>query len=154
MSILFLPIILILAFASITIKKTVPAILTFMMMMFLLGIYYISEHTNTLLGLFQIFVYTGGIVVLTLFGVSVIGSEFPKEKIRPLSIIFSLIVFILLAYLITIKIDIDVITTNSTDNSLFAKNYSDFLLIFALIGSSLLYGSVKMIAQIHSKRKR
>ncbi|WP_456479262.1 NADH-quinone oxidoreductase subunit J family protein, partial [Nautilia sp.] len=82
MSVLILALAVILAVMALTQKNTVSAVLAFVMMMFLLGVYYILMDEK-LLGLFQIFVYTGGIVVLTLFGVTVIGSKFPKFEIRP-----------------------------------------------------------------------
>ena len=56
MNILILVAIIILAISSISIKKTVPAMVSFFMMMFLLGVYYIILDEK-LLGLLQIFVY-------------------------------------------------------------------------------------------------
>jgi len=96
-SFLLLTAVVILAVMSITVKRTVPAVLSFAILMFLLGLYYIG-YGEKLLGLFQIFVYTGGIVVLMLFGVTVIGTKFPEEKGRPWAV--TSIVLITIGFLI------------------------------------------------------
>jgi len=97
MSVLILALAIILAVMSLAQKNTVPAVIAFVMMMFLLGIYYIVMGEK-LLGLFQIFVYTGGIVVLTLFGVTVVGSKFPKFTLRPWAV--SIVTLVLIGLMI------------------------------------------------------
>ena len=96
-SFLLLTAVIILAVMSITVKRTVPAVLSFAILMFLLGLYYIG-YGEKLLGLFQIFVYTGGVVVLMLFGVTVIGTKFPEEKGRAWAV--TSIVLIAIGFLI------------------------------------------------------
>jgi len=155
MTLLLLTIVLILAAASLMIKKSVPAMISFALMMFLLGIYYFSLDAK-LLGLFQIFVYTGGIVVLMLFGVTIIGVEFPKAASRPWAAASALLVFALLSTLFfravhTLKIVADQPTE---EVNLFAHSFSDMVILFALIGASLLYGTIKMTGQLKSRRSK
>ena len=155
MTLLLLTIILALAIASLTLKKSVPSIISFAMMMFLLGIYYITLDAK-LLGLFQIFVYTGGIVVLMLFGVTIIGVEFPKAKNRPWAAASALLVFVVLSLLFyralpTLQLIAD---KPVEDIHLFAASFSDMVILFALIGSSLLYGTVKMAGMLSAKKPR
>ena len=155
MTLLLLTIVLILAAASLMIKKSVPAMISFALMMFLLGIYYFSLDAK-LLGLFQIFVYTGGIVVLMLFGVTIIGVEFPKAASRPWAAASALLVFALLSTLFfravhTLKIVADQPTE---EVNLFAHSFSDMVILFALIGASLLYGTIKMTGQLKSRRNK
>jgi len=82
MNIVILTIVLALAIASLNLKKSIASLISFALMMLVLGIYYISLDEK-LLGLFQIFVYTGGIGVLMLFGITLIGVEFPITKKNP-----------------------------------------------------------------------
>ena len=153
MSILILLSVVILAIASITIKKTVPAMIAFAMMMFMLGIYYMVLDEK-LLGLLQVFVYTGGIVVLMLFGITVIGPEFPEAKKRPWAIVSTLLVAVALAYLVLVLFpDQQTIAADPDDQAkIFAEHYADFALIFALVGSSLLYGTMKVAKLLTAKR--
>jgi NADH-quinone oxidoreductase subunit J len=152
MSLLILVAVLILALASITLNKTVPAMIAFAMMMFLLGLYYLLLDEK-LLGLLQVFVYTGGIVVLMLFGITVIGAEFPPAKARPWAIVAAVSVgaalsYVVLAWLPHPAIVHDGLTQQASD---FSQHYADLVLIFALIGASLLYGSMKMLRFLRSK---
>ena len=155
MTLLLLTIVLILAAASLMIKKSVPAMISFALMMFLLGIYYISLDAK-LLGLFQIFVYTGGIVVLMLFGVTIIGVEFPKAASRPWAAASAFLVFALLSTLFFRAVDtLKTVAGQPTEEiDLFAHNFSDMVILFALIGASLLYGTIKMTGQLKSKRRK
>ncbi len=155
MTLLLLTAILALAVASLTLKKSVPAIVSFAMMMFLLGIYYMGLDAK-LLGLFQVFVYTGGIVVLMLFGVTIIGVEFPKAKTRPWAAASALLVFVMLSllfYRALPKLQ-QVSQKPVEDIRLFAADFSDMVILFALIGSSLLYGTVKMAGMLSAKKTR
>lgn len=155
MNILILTIVFILAVASLMIKKSVPAMISFALMMFLLGIYYFSLDAK-LLGLFQIFVYTGGIVVLMLFGVTIIGVEFPKASSRPWAAASALLVFVLLSTLFFRALDtLKKVANKPTEEvNLFAHNFSDMVILFALIGASLLYGTIKMTGQLKSRRSK
>jgi NADH-quinone oxidoreductase subunit J len=155
MNILLLTIVLILAVASLVIKKSVPAMISFALMMFMLGLYYMNIDAK-LLGLFQIFIYTGGIVVLLLFGITIIGIEFPKAKVRPWSALSAALVF---AMLVTIFFrglnSLTKVANEPTEElNLFAHSFSDMVILFALIGSSLLYGTIKMTTVLHSKRRK
>ncbi len=155
MTLLLLAAILALAIASLTLKKSVPAIVSFAMMMFLLGIYYMGLDAK-LLGLFQVFVYTGGIVVLMLFGVTIIGVEFPKAKTRPWAAASALLVFVVLSvlfYRALPKLQ-QVSQKPVEDIRLFAADFSDMVILFALIGSSLLYGTVKMAGMLSAKKRK
>ncbi len=155
MTILLLSIVLILAAASLMIKKSVPAIISFALMMFVLGIYYMSLDAK-LLGLFQIFIYTGGIVVLMLFGVTIIGIEFPKAASRPWAAFSALVIFGLLVTLFLRHVPtlIRGVSQPTEDVTLFSSNFSDLVIIFALIGSSLLYGTIKMAGVLKARRSR
>jgi len=155
MTLLLLTAVLMLAAASLIIKRSVPAMISFALMMFLLGLYYISLDAKVL-GLFQIFIYTGGIVVLMLFGVTIIGVEFPKAASRPWAAFSALLVFIVLSTLFFRGVDTLVQTSDQpTENiHLFAQNFSDIVILFALIGSSLLYGTIKMAATLKTKRSK
>jgi len=146
---------LLLAIGSLVIKKSVPAVISFILMMFVLGLYYISLDAK-LLGLFQIFIYTGGIMVLMLFGVTIIGLEFPKIKQKPINAIGAFAFFILLTTLFfKVKDKLQVVDTKHIENiELFSKNFSDYVLIFALIGSSLLYATVKMSSTLKKRKVR
>jgi len=153
MTILLLTIVLILAAASLTLKKSVPAIISFAMMMLLLGLYYIGLDAK-LLGLFQIFVYTGGIVVLMLFGVTIIGVEFPEAKNRPWAAASAFLVFVVLSVLFFRAVPKlqTAVAKPVEDAALFAADFSDMVILFALIGSSLLYGTVKMASMLRAKK--
>ena len=155
MTLLLLTIILALAIASLTLKKSVPSIISFAMMMFLLGIYYITLDAK-LLGLFQIFVYTGGIVVLMLFGVTIIGVEFPKVKTRPWAAASALLFFAVISVLFYRALPKLLLLSDKPveDIHLFAASFSDMVILFALIGSSLLYGTVKMAGMLSAKKVR
>ncbi|BAF71807.1 NADH-quinone oxidoreductase subunit J family protein [Sulfurovum sp. NBC37-1] len=155
MSLLLLTVVLILAAASLMIKKSVPAMISFALMMFLLGIYYVTLDAK-LLGLFQIFVYAGGIVVLMLFGVTIIGVEFPKAASRPWAAVSAFLVFVLLTVLFFRAVDtLKKVAGQPTEKvDLFAHSFSDMVILFALIGASLLYGTIKMTGQLKSKRSK
>ena len=155
MTLLLLTAVLALAIASLTLKKSVPAIVSFAMMMFLLGIYYMSLDAK-LLGLFQVFVYTGGIVVLMLFGVTIIGVEFPKVRTRPWAAASALLVFVMLSLLFYRALPkLPMVSEKPVENiRLFAADFSDMVILFALIGSSLLYGTVKMAGMLSAKKAK
>jgi NADH-quinone oxidoreductase subunit J len=155
MTLLLLTAVLALAIASLTLKKSVPAIVSFAMMMFLLGIYYMSLDAK-LLGLFQVFVYTGGIVVLMLFGVTIIGVEFPKVRTRPWAAASALLVFVMLSLLFYRALPkLQMVSEKPVENiRLFAADFSDMVILFALIGSSLLYGTVKMAGMLSAKKAK
>lgn len=155
MNIVFLTIVLVLAIASLTLKKSIASLITFALMMLILGVYYITLDEK-LLGLFQIFVYTGGIAVLMLFGITLIGTEFPHTKKNPWTAFVAFLFFVFIVALFwnnhTLLIAHGAGVVESKE--LFANSYSDFVLIFALIGSSLLYGTIKMIQVIKPKRRK
>lgn len=155
MNLLLLSVVLILAVSSLVIKKSVPAIISFTLMMFLLGLYYIGLDAK-LLGLFQIFVYTGGIMVLMLFGVTIIGVEFPEAKSRPWAAFSAFLVFVALSALFLRSVEtLTTLTDQKTEDIyLFAAEFSDFVIIFALIGSSLLYGTIKMAGMLKARRSQ
>ena len=155
MNIVFLVIVLALAIASLTLKKSIASLISFALMMLVLGLYYIYLDEK-LLGLFQIFVYAGGISVLMLFGITLIGTEFPHAKANPWTAFASVLFFIMIVTLYwdnhTVLAINDVIVVEP--KGLFASAYSDFVIIFALIGSSLLYGTIKMVQVLKPKRKK
>ncbi len=155
MSIALLSAVILLAIGALVIKKTVPAIISFVLMMAVLGLYYISLDAK-LLGLFQIFVYTGGIMVLMLFGVTIIGMEFPKATLRPYAALSAFLLFISLSALLFKNLDnLTLMTQAKTEEvRLFTHGFSDYLLVFALIASSLLYATVKMAHVLKAKRSQ
>jgi NADH-quinone oxidoreductase subunit J len=155
MNIILLVLALLLAVGSLVVKKSVPSIVSFILMMFVLGLYYINLDAKVL-GLFQIFIYTGGIMVLMLFGVTIIGIEYPEAKMRPWAAFSSLLVFVALVALFLKHADTLVLMANSKteDISLFSASFSDYVVIFALIGSSLLYGTIKMSGILKAKRSK
>jgi len=155
MNIVLLSIVILLAIGSLVIKKSVPAIISFILMMFVLGLYYINLDAK-MLGLFQIFIYTGGIMVLMLFGVTIIGLEFPHARSKPLNAIGAFLFFILISILFFRGIDtLQFVTTQKVEDvNLFSSAFSDYVIIFALIASSLLYATVKMSATLKAKRGR
>ena len=144
MSIALLLIAFLLAIGSLNIKQSVPALISFILMMFFLGLFYISLDEK-LLALFQIFVYTGGIMVLMLFGVTIIGDKFDDFTLRPVAILSSVLIFVALSIIFFRHKDTLIKAPLDIDNGLFITQYSDFIIIFALIGVSLLYGTVKMV---------
>ena len=155
MNIILLSIVMLLAIGSLVIKKSVPAIISFILMMFVLGLFYINLDAK-MLGLFQIFIYTGGIMVLMLFGVTIIGLEFPKIKSKPVNAVGALVFFILISTIFLKGVDkLQTITVeNIEDINLFSASYSDYVIIFALIASSLLYATVKMSSVLKQKRSK
>ena len=155
MNIILLSIVILLAIGSLVIKKSVPAIISFILMMFVLGLFYINLDAK-LLGLFQIFIYTGGIMVLMLFGVTIIGLEFPKIKSKPINAVGALVFFILISTIFLKGVDklLTISVENVEDINLFSASYSDYVIIFALIASSLLYATVKMSSVLKQKRSK
>ncbi|MFK5937813.1 MAG: NADH-quinone oxidoreductase subunit J [Sulfurimonas sp.] len=154
MNIVLLSIALILAITSLSVKQSIASLISFALMMLVLGLYYIGLDEK-LLGLFQIFVYTGGIAVLMLFGITLIGTEFPKTKRSSWSGVLAFFIFILMSAIFLI---------NSSDlkqniqdtiekKELFAAAFSDVVILFALIGVSLLYGTIKMMRVLKPKRR-
>ena len=154
MNIILLSAVILLAIGSLVIKKSVPAIISFILMMFVLGLYYINLDAK-MLGLFQIFIYTGGIMVLMLFGVTIIGLEFPQAKSKPLNAIGAVLFFVLVSTLFIRGLDTLKLVANKNieDVSLFSTAFSDYIIIFALIASSLLYATVKMSGTLKAKRR-
>lgn len=152
MSIALLFIAFLFAVGSLNIRQTVPALISFISMMFVLGLFYISLDEK-LLALFQIFVYTGGIMVLMLFGVTIIGDKFDDFTLRPVAIVSSILIFVALSVIFFKHKDTLLQAPLDIDNGLFVSQYSDFIIIFGLIGVSLLYGTVKMV-KVLKKRSR
>ena len=155
MNIILLSIVMLLAIGSLVIKKSVPAIISFILMMFVLGLFYINLDAK-MLGLFQIFIYTGGIMVLMLFGVTIIGLEFPKIKSKPVNAVGALVFFILISTIFLKGVDkLQTISVETVEDiNLFSASYSDYVIIFALIASSLLYATVKMSSVLKQKRSK
>ncbi|NPA55486.1 MAG: NADH-quinone oxidoreductase subunit J [Epsilonproteobacteria bacterium] len=154
-SILLLVAVIILAVISITVKKTVPAVLSFALLMFLLGLYYIG-YDEKLLGLFQIFVYTGGIVVLVLFGVTVIGSTFPEEKSRPwavASIVLIAIGFIVIPFIMPNFNVVENAGNVKAQVTVLTENYAEVAIFLAVVGASLLYGSIRMLHTLKHEKE-
>ena len=152
MSIALLFIAFLFAVGSLNIRQTVPALISFISMMFVLGLFYISLDEK-LLALFQIFVYTGGIMVLMLFGVTIIGDKFDDFTLRPIAVLSSVLIFVALSVIFFKHKDTLLQAPLDIDNALFVSQYSDFIIIFGLIGVSLLYGTVKMV-KVLKKRSR
>jgi len=147
MNVLILAFVLILATMSLMQKQTVPSVLAFILMMFMLGIYYISLNLK-LLGLFQIFVYTGGIVVMTLFGVTVVGSKFPELSIRPWAV--AVVVAVAIGLMVVAFAIPEVHTpvyplTMQEQVKIFTDNYAYLALFLSVAGASVLYGSIRML---------
>ena len=154
-SILLLSAVIILAVISITVKKTVPAVLSFAILMFLLGLYYIG-YGEKLLGLFQIFVYTGGIVVLMLFGVTVIGAKFPEEKGRPwavTSIVLITIGFFIIPFMMPKFTEVANAGTKTLQVQVLTQNYAEVTIFLAVVGASLLYGSIRMLHSLKHEKE-
>jgi NADH-quinone oxidoreductase subunit J len=147
MSVLILAIVIILAVLSLAQKNTVPSVIAFVTMMFLLGIYYITMDEK-LLGLFQIFVYTGGIVVLTLFGVTVIGAKYPKYEIRPwASAIVTVVVIgmIIIPFLLPEMPYEGKAIPLKDQVKIFTDFYAEIAIFMSVVAASVLYGSIRML---------
>jgi len=155
MNIVFLTLVLVLAIASLHVKKSIGSLIAFGLMMLLLGIYYITLDEK-LLGLFQIFVYTGGIAVLMLFGITLIGVEYPRSKGSLFGGVVASLFFGVMVFLFFHFFDPSTIqpSTQVEPKNYFAAHFADTLIIFALIASSLIYGTIKMIQVIKPKRKK
>ena len=153
MNIILLSLVMLLAIGSLVIKKSVPSIISFILMMFVLGLFYINLDAK-MLGLFQIFIYTGGIMVLMLFGVTIIGLQYPTFKSKPVNAVGAGVFFILISSIFLKGVDkLQAINVeNVEDINLFSTSYSDYVIIFALIASSLLYATVKMSSVLKQKR--
>jgi NADH-quinone oxidoreductase subunit J len=130
----------ILAVASLTMEKSIPALLSFGGMMFLLGVYYISIELQ-LLGLLQIFVYTGGIAVLMLFGLSLVGEKAPFSRVNPFAIFFSVLFTVGIAYFLLTNLP-----ESGSELSSETQFSAELLPIFGLIVVSLVYGSIRVIS--------
>ncbi|WP_457607715.1 NADH-quinone oxidoreductase subunit J family protein [Nitratifractor sp.] len=144
-----------LAAASLFLKKTVPAMISFALMMFLLGIFYLAQEAK-ILGLFQIFIYTGGILVLMLFGLTIIGVEFPEVPSRPWTAAAAFGVFVAMSALFLRGRESlhAVAGAPVEDPGLFATGFADTVILFALIAASLLYGTVRMIDLLKARSRR
>ena len=153
MSIVLLSLALILAITSLSVKQSIASLISFALMMLTLGLYYIALNAK-LLGLFQIFVYAGGISVLMLFGITLIGKEFPKTKKSSWSAVVAFGIFVLLSALfLTHSQELQTEVPKVVEHKeLFASSFSDLVILFALIGVSLLYGTIKMIHVLKPKR--
>jgi NADH-quinone oxidoreductase subunit J len=147
MNTLILAIVMVLAVMSLMQKNTVPSVLAFILMMFMLGMYYISLDLK-LLGLFQIFVYTGGIVVLTLFGVTVVGTKFPKYEIRPWAVtVVAVVVIGLLVVIFSLPThapEHHVVTLDEQVKAL-TDHYAYLAVFLGVTAASILYGSIRML---------
>jgi len=155
MSVLILFVVLVLAIMSLTQKNTVASVMAFVLMMFLLGIYYIAMDEK-LLGLFQIFVYTGGIVVLTLFGVTVIGNKFPEFKIRPwavATITFVVIGLIIIPFLMPNIAVVGKPIPLAEQVKVFTDFYSEIAIFMGVVGASVLYGSIRMLHTLKHEKE-
>jgi len=154
-SILLLAAVIVLAVISITVKRTVPAVLSFAILMFLLGLYYIG-YGEKMLGLFQIFVYTGGIVVLMLFGVTVIGANFPEEKGRAwavASIILIAIGFFVIPFIMPQFVEVANAGNQTQQVKVLTENYAEVTIFLAIVGASLLYGSIRMLHTLKHEKE-
>jgi NADH-quinone oxidoreductase subunit J len=154
-SILILALVIVLAVMSLVQEKTVPSILAFVLLMFLLGIYYIMMDEK-LLGLFQIFVYTGGIVVLTLFGVSVIGADFPKKETRNWAVATVLVIVVgllIIPFVFPIKPTNPKIIPLNEQIKVFTDSFSEIAVFLGVVATSILYGSVRMLHTLKKEKK-
>ena len=149
MEIALLIIVLGFAITSLNAKESVNSLISFALMMLFLGIYYLYLNEK-LLGLFQIFVYTGGISVLMLFGITLSGTTLPKVSRNPFSALGSFLFFITLSSLFLINSSElrEVTNIKVEQKELFSLYYSDMTIIFALIGTSLIYATVKVIKKL------
>ena len=155
MNIALLTVVLILAITSLSVKKSITSLISFALMMLILGTYYITLNEK-LLGLFQIFIYSGGIAVLMLFGITLIGREFPKTKRSSWSAVLAFFIFVIMSTLFLMhSSDLNQHITQVVEKKeLFATSFSDVVILFALIGVSLLYGTIKMINVLKPKRSK
>jgi len=153
MNIVLLSIVIILAITSLSVKKSINSLISFALMMLVLGLYYISLNEK-LLGLFQIFVYSGGISVLMLFGITLIGTTFKPTKSNPWTAAVAFGFFLMITILFFKNHTLLTEHHNEIVESqeLFATSFSDMVILFALIASSLLYGTIKMIHILKPKR--
>jgi len=154
-SILLLAAVIVLAVISISVKRTVPAVLSFALLMFLLGLYYIG-YGEKMLGLFQIFVYTGGIVVLMLFGVTVIGAKFPEEKGRAwavASIVLIAIGFFVIPFIMPHFAEVANAGPQKLQVKVLTENYAEVTIFLAIVGASLLYGSIRMLHTLKHEKE-
>ena len=155
MSVLILVFAIILAVMSLAHKDTVPSVAAFIGMMFLLGIYYITMDEK-LLGLFQIFVYTGGIVVLTLFGVTVIGAKYPEFKIRPWAVAVVTVViigFLIVPFLLPEMQTYTKAIPLKDQVKIFTDFYSEIAIFMGLVAASVLYGSIRMLHTLKHEKE-
>jgi NADH-quinone oxidoreductase subunit J len=153
--IILLAMVIILAAMSLLQKKTVPSVISFVMMMFLLGIYYLLMDEK-LLGLFQIFVYTGGIVVLTLFGVTVIGAKYPDITNRPWAIVIILIVtigFLIVPFLIPSMAPVEKPIPTAEQVKVFTDRYAELVVFLGVVASSILYGGIRMLHTLKHEKE-
>ncbi|MRJ06728.1 MAG: hypothetical protein C6I01_04330 [Epsilonproteobacteria bacterium] len=153
--IILLAMVIILAAMALLQKKTVPSVISFVMMMFLLGIYYLLMDEK-LLGLFQIFVYTGGIVVLTLFGVTVIGAKYPEITNRPWAIVIILIVtigFLIVPFLIPSMAPAEKAIPASEQVKVFTDRYAELVIFLGVVASSILYGGIRMLHTLKHEKE-
>jgi len=137
MDIAFLAVTLLLAVASLELRNGISAIVSFALMML-------------------IFVYTGGVAVLILLGMAIIGTDSKPSPNRLWAAFGAFAVFVLLVtfFYLHVKDIVHLANTHKPSNLLFSRYYSDFTIILALIGSSLLYATVKMIKVLKPKRRR
>jgi len=144
---LLLSAVLTLAVAALFLEETVPAMIAFALMMLGLGLFYLVQGT-ALLGLFQIFIYTGGIVVLLLFGITIVGKRFPKHTTNPWAAIVAGGLFVAMTVLWLRHSDT---IAPLAKPARFTDGYADTILLFVLIGSSLLYATVRMAGYLRKR---
>lgn len=155
MSVLILVLAIVLAVMSLMQKDTVPAVLAFILMMFSLGIYYMLMDEK-LLGLFQIFVYTGGIVVLTLFGVTVIGAKFPEHNHRNWAVATVTVVIVglmTIPFLFPTPDHLAKPIPLEVQIKVFTEFFSEIAVFMGVVAASVLYGSIRMLHTIKHEKK-
>jgi len=154
MNIVFLTIVLVLAITALHVKKSIASLISFALMMLVLGLYYLFLDEK-LLGLFQIFVYTGGISVLMLFGITLIGVEFEETKGKGVYAFLAFMVFVgSVVLFFQNEVLLKIYEHGFVENkALFADSYSEYVLLFALLASSLLYGTIKAMKTLKKTRK-
>jgi NADH-quinone oxidoreductase subunit J len=155
MSVLILVLAIVLAVMSLMQKETVPAVLAFILMMFSLGIYYILMDEK-LLGLFQIFVYTGGIVVLTLFGVTVIGAKFPEHHQRNWAVATVTVVIVglmIIPFLFPTTDHLAKPIPLDVQIKVFTEFFSEIAVFMGVVAASILYGSIRMLHTLKTEKK-
>jgi NADH-quinone oxidoreductase subunit J len=109
-----------------------------------------------LLGLFQIFVYTGGIVVLTLFGVTVIGAKFPKFEIRPwavASVSVVMIGFLIIPFLLPETEATSKAIPLKDQVKIFTDFYAELAIFMGVVAASVLYGSIRMLHTLKHEKE-